>query len=225
MHPTQPPLPPPPSGGPSTREIPVVQPAHTPTTTAPTTQQFPAQPASAAAAAAAQGQPTGPVDYVPGPPPAGPAGTGAPSPAAGGASAGTAAASVDFLHELLEEEPRHPDPHARARLAGAGLAVLALGVLQLGLLADAGGRLWSQIPLWAGFASLAGLVALVALAGPLAGVRRLGPGSRTVALAGFAGLAVFWLLVVLPSAGSDRGFLLTAALGCLGAATWLGGRG
>jgi hypothetical protein len=38
------------------------------------------------------------------------------------------------------------------------------------------------------------------------------------------GLAVFWLLVVLPVVASDRGFLLTAALGALGAALWVGPR-
>ena len=43
-----------------------------------------------------------------------------------------------------------------------------------------------------------------------------------IAAAGLVGLAVFWLLVVLPVVASDRGFLLTAALGALGAALWVG---
>jgi hypothetical protein len=38
------------------------------------------------------------------------------------------------------------------------------------------------------------------------------------------GLAVFWLLLVLPGADNDRGFLLTAALACLGAALWIGAK-
>jgi hypothetical protein len=37
-------------------------------------------------------------------------------------------------------------------------------------------------------------------------------------------LAAFWLLVVLPGADTDRGFVLTAALGCLGAALWVGAK-
>jgi hypothetical protein len=41
------------------------------------------------------------------------------------------------------------------------------------------------------------------------------------ALGGLAGLAVFWLLIALPRVDSDRGFLLTAALGALGVAVWL----
>jgi hypothetical protein len=45
-----------------------------------------------------------------------------------------------------------------------------------------------------------------------------------VATAAVCGLAVFWLLVVLPVADSDRGFLLTAALGLLGAGVWLSSR-
>jgi hypothetical protein len=45
-----------------------------------------------------------------------------------------------------------------------------------------------------------------------------------IAAAGLVGLAVFWLLVVLPVVASDRGFLLTAALGALGAALWVGPR-
>ena len=58
------------------------------------------------------------------------------------------------------------------------------------------------------------------------GIRTIGrPGATTtwrIAAAGLVGLAVFWLLVVLPVVASDRGFLLTAALGCLGAALWTG---
>jgi hypothetical protein len=42
-----------------------------------------------------------------------------------------------------------------------------------------------------------------------------------VAAGGLTGLAAFWVLVVLPRADSDRGFLLTAALAALGAALWM----
>ena len=47
-----------------------------------------------------------------------------------------------------------------------------------------------------------------------------------VAAGGLTGLAVFWVLVVLPRVDSDRGFVLTAALAALGAALWVApGRG
>jgi hypothetical protein len=204
VNPTQPPLPGPPStGGPSTREIPAVPQSH-----------------SAAAAVAAQPLPTGPVDYVPGPPPVVEHGAHVPP-----APAGATAADADFLPRL-DDEPRERDPRARARLVAGGLAVAALALLELGLLVHEGGvRLWSSVPLWSGFASLAGLLGLAVLAG---GVPRRGAAGRAwpVAAAGLAGLALFWLLVVLPSADTDRGFLLTAALGCLGGAVWLSaGRG
>ena len=46
-----------------------------------------------------------------------------------------------------------------------------------------------------------------------------------VAAGGLVGLAVFWLLVVLPVVATDRGFVLTAALAALGGALWVGPRG
>jgi hypothetical protein len=208
VHPTQPPLP---GNGGSTRELPVVAPAGPGTTPQP----------SAAAAAAAHPMPTGPVDYVPGPPPAG-------SPAAPPPPPAGATAATDFLSGLLEEEPRRPrDRQARARLAGGVLAAAAVVLLELGLLVHEGGdRLWSRVPLWAGFATLAAVLGLAVAGAQLPGVRRLGAHAWAVAAGGLAGLAVFWLLVALPSADTDRGFLLTAALACLGTAVWLtAGRG
>jgi hypothetical protein len=203
VHPTQPA----PRNGVSTREIPVVDP----------TGPLPTAQPSAAAAAAAQPQPTGPVDYVPGPPPAG--ATAAPPPPPLVATP----PSPDFLAGLLDDEPRSPrDRQARARLAGGVLAVAAVVLLELGLLVHvAGDRLWSRVPLWAGFATVAAVLGLAVLAAGLPGVRPLVRHAWTIAAGGLAGLSVFWLLVVLPSADSDRGFLLTAALACLGTAVWL----
>lgn len=112
--------------------------------------------------------------------------------------------------------------HRPARLAAPALGGAALVLLELGLLVHEGGRnLWSRAPLWAAFATVAGVVGLVGLAAGVRGLRRLG-GNRSWALAagGLCGLAVFWLLVALPTAATDRGFLLTAALACLGAASW-----
>jgi len=208
VNPIQPPLPgPPSSGGPSTQQIPAV-PA---SSSGPSTAQFP----SAAAAVAAQPQPTGPVDYVPGIPPV--LEQPAPVPPA------PTPPGQDFLPGLLDDEPRRRDPRARARVVAGLLAVASLALLELGLLVHEGGvRLWSSVPLWSAFASLAGVLGLAVLAEQGASHRRPVVRTGTVAAGGLTGLAVFWLLVALPSAGTDRGFLLTAALGCLGGAVWLG---
>ncbi len=148
-------------------------------------------------------QPTGPVDFVPGPPEA------ASPPAA--APPRTAA-------------PRRPKAAVRRRrvaLAGVGLAILSAVLLQLGLLDD-DADLWSRVTLWAVFATAAtflGLVALVARA--LDGRLSVRVSTRLVAAAVLA-LAVFWLLVILPIVASDPGFLVTASLLALGGALWLG---
>ena len=148
-------------------------------------------------------QPTGPVDFVPGLPGAG----------------------------STEPEPRRrlrrpagvtgavPDPSA---LAGVGLAALAVVLLQLGLAQDGGG-LWSAVTLWAAFATAATVLGLVALGARAAAPARVPAGTATrVAAASVLGLAVFWVLVVLPIVASDPGFLVTAALLALGGALWVG---
>jgi hypothetical protein len=117
-------------------------------------------------------------------------------------------------------------PQDRSALAAAGLAALALVLLQVGLALDFGTEsLWSVIPLWSAFATAAVLVGVVALlvASSPGGRSRAGLAWR-VGATGLVGLAVFWVLVVLPGADTDRGFVLTAALGCLGAALWVGAK-
>jgi hypothetical protein len=102
--------------------------------------------------------------------------------------------------------------------------VLALVLLELGLARGFGARsYWSAVPLWSAFATLCAALGVVALAAASPSRSRL----RSIAVwrigvAGVVGLAVFWLLVVLPVVATDRGFLLTAALGALGAARWVG---
>jgi hypothetical protein len=210
----QPPLPggAPQSAGPATREIPVVP----PTATGATAAGAPADRQSAAAALSPH--PTGPVDYVPGPPPPGGPAT-APAPAVA-----SVPSHEDFLGDHLEDSPRRTrGPLAVRRLAATVLAIAALAVLELGLLVhEAGRNLWADVPLWSGFATLAALLGLAALAAGLP-ARRSVPAAAAwpAAAAGLVGLAVFWLLVVLPRADTDRGFLLTAALGCLGGGVWL----
>jgi hypothetical protein len=117
-------------------------------------------------------------------------------------------------------------PHDRAALLGLGLAVLALVLLELGLALDFGVRsYWSAVPLWSAFATLCAGLGVVAFAAsyPAGSTARAGAGWR-IAAAGLVGLAVFWVLVVLSVVATDRGFLLTAALGALGAALWAGAR-
>jgi hypothetical protein len=236
---------------PSTQEIPVVQPAAGATATS---QLPPHPQATAHAPVQPVGShvPTGPVDFVPGLPGAGtpppPHGHAVPEPAAAPAAApspapATAPAPAAPSEDAAGPSPAWPDsllsdgagghrrgklrdrrPRDRAALLGVGLAVLAVVLLELGLVLDFGGKShWSTIPLWSAFATVCALVTLVAHAAshPAADQRRSGPAWR-VAAGGLVGVAVFWLLVVLPDADTNRGFLLTAGLGALGAALWVG---
>jgi hypothetical protein len=139
-------------------------------------------------------QPTGPVDFVPGLP-----GAGTPPPTA---------------------RRRPAAPRNRAALVGLGLAVLSVVLLQLGLLND-DADLWSRVTLWAVFATAATVLGVVALGARAAGKLSGAATTRSVAAA-VLGVAVFWLLVVLPIVASDPGFLVTAALLALGGALWVG---
>jgi hypothetical protein len=233
---------------PSTAEIPVVQPAAVPVTKQlpphPGATSFGAQPAPTVAAP----QPTGPVDFVPGlpglgtPPPPPPA-TGAhaaqpahTAPTAHGASpahaapAAEAAQTTTWPESLETAERGRPRTGARAvrvpkdrsTLAAIGLAALALILLELGLVLDLGAEsLWEVLPLWSAFATAAAVVGLGAVLLSSSGGRARADLAWRVGAAGLVGLAVFWLLVVLPNADTDRGFLLTAALLSLGAALWV----
>jgi LPXTG-motif cell wall-anchored protein len=137
---------------------------------------------------------TGPVDFVPQPP----------APGASGTAKTPRAVPIALLVPAA---------------AALGVVVLELGLLRFGTRS-----LWSQVPLWSAFATVAAaLVLLAAAVETLRGRRRLGP-ARRVAGAAAGGLAVFWLLVALPTASSDRGFLLTAGVALLAAAAWLGRR-
>ncbi|MGY1807526.1 hypothetical protein ACI8AF_09150 [Blastococcus sp. SYSU D00669] len=124
--------------------------------------------------------------------------------------------------------PRPPRPTSavplvRPRRGTAAVRVLVLGsagLLQTGLLLRPDGEapLWSAAPLWAAFATLAVLLSLLAAVRS----RQLrNDRAWNTAAAGLTALAVFWVLVVLPEATTNRGFVLTAALGCLGVALWL----
>ena len=234
----------PPGGGrgpgqPSTQEIPIVQPA-------------PARPATGGAqlpppGAPAYAQPTGPVDFVPGlpgagilppPPPAAappppPAPASEPGPEAPPTAPVSPAAEAPGWPHSLEPEPTpsakrivSSRPADKRALVGLGLAALAVVLLEVGLLLPFGTEaLWSTVTLWAAFATLSALLSLLAFAAFYpAGNRLRSAAIWRIAAAGLVGLSVFWVLVVLPGVASDRGFVLTAALGCLGAALWIGPR-
>ncbi|TFV64923.1 UNVERIFIED_ORG: hypothetical protein E4P37_11955 [Bacillus sp. AZ43] len=111
-------------------------------------------------------------------------------------------------------------PRLRAIALGVTLVLLALVFLTWGL---AVGRepLWSAATLWSVFAFACTAWILLAFVPDAPGRSRLRPrfGWRA-ALGGLAGLAVFWLLVALPQAATNRGFLLTAAFAAAIAAVW-----
>ncbi|MGZ4538909.1 MAG: hypothetical protein ACXVXS_07315 [Blastococcus sp.] len=216
------------SAQPSTREIPVVPAAGAaPLPPHPgATVQTPVQ----AAEPMDTPQATGPVDFVPGLP--GP-GTPPPPPAPGasnGAAETPTGAPAPTWPDTLESDSPAADrpakeraPRDRSTLAGAGLAVLSLVLLELGLSLHFGPRsLWVAVPLWSAFATVSALLALLAFVASSQG-SRLRPGAAwKVAAGGLVGLAVFWLLVVLPHADTNRGFVLTAALAAMGAGLWIG---
>jgi hypothetical protein len=209
---------------PNTSEIPVIRPATAggrprPPHPGATAMNAPAVPTPEGP------QPTGPVDFVPGLPGLGTPPPPPPPPA-------PAAAAFPVWPETLESEltsPPSPEraPRDRMALVGLGLAVLALVLLQVGLALDFGTEsLWSAATLWAAFSTLATVAAVVGLlafaSSAARGGRPVGEPAWRIAAAGLLGLTVFWLLVVLPAADTDQGFLLTAALACLGGALWIG---
>jgi hypothetical protein len=218
VSPVQPPLPAVPS---PTRQLPVVPPPATPVSGGST---------AVGTHLAGGAVPTGPVDWMPLPPEPGavpPAPRPAPDPARDGAAED---ARDDGRPARRRVRLRLPDVPRRAPggrgSAAAALGLVALLLLELGLFVhQAGTTLWGRVPLWSAFATVAAVVGLAAVGG-----LRAAPAVRdrawTIGAGGLTGLAVFWLLVVLPTADTDRGFVLTAALACLGGCLWLtAGRG
>jgi hypothetical protein len=238
---------------PTTQEIPVVQPATGATATQQlpphpgASTPAPVQPVDAVV-------PTGPVDFVPGlpgvgtpppPPPVRPAPVAdEPAPPAAGASEATGGRSwpATLESEVASAKPRRKrrarssGVHTpgggplrdRSTVLGIALTVLSLVLLELGLTmrGEVAESYWESIPLWSAFATVCALLGLGAFVAFAAARNRLRPdGLWRIAAAGLVGLAVFWLLVVLPVVATDRGFVLTAALGALGGALWVGPRG
>jgi len=217
----------------------------------PGTAQLPAQPGAGPAPeahpeagpprydAAPPSQVTGPVDFVPGfgdRPPASTHGSSAvhptPAPQAQHGSATTPGAP-NGMHPGVPAGGT-PDGGRRSPLAalqgvrrtGPALPALVLGalalvLLEVGLSLDYGTRsLWDVVPTWSVFATAAALLVPLAAAAGLTGKLPARAAWR-VAAGGVGALALFWVLVALPLAASDRGFWLTAALAVSGAALWL----
>jgi hypothetical protein len=199
-------------GSPITRELPLVPPS---TSTGGTTQVLtpPAPP-----------QATGPVDFVPEPPPV-PDRPAAPErPAADRPAEDRPSAGEGPVPGVRSAEPPAVGPRTRRRpgLVAPALGLAAVVLLEAGLLLSAtGGSFWTRVPLWSGFATLAALLALPAFLARPARTTALGHRTGLLGAGAVAGVAVFWVLVVLPVADTDRGFVLTAALACLGAGFWL----
>ena len=234
-----------PALGPNGAPQQVAGPGTVPPQALPPEQPWP-QPASAAADDAPADPPhsTGPLDIVPGfsapatppvPPPAGStavplasspvhdeaddgagtAGPGTRARAAGkalGARLGTGLRSGQHTGRGLD----------RTVLTGLGLGIAGLALLEFGLTLDPGDRsLWSALPSWSVFATVAAVAALVPLVLALGPQRLPERTAWRVGAAGAAGLAAFWVLIVLPLVASDRGFLLTAAVALTAGAVWL----
>jgi hypothetical protein len=122
------------------------------------------------------------------------------------------------------DRPRVPTRRVRRRpsaLVGPVLGLAAVVLLEVGLLHGSAHApsLWHRTPLWCGFATVAALVGL--LASLARGARSGTDRAWRISAAGLTGLAVFWVLVVLPMGNTDLGFVLTAALGLLGVSLWV----
>jgi hypothetical protein len=200
---------------PGTRELPV---------------DLPGVPSTGATAVTAADEvlPTGPVGFVPGlpgagtpPPPPGPAARAAEPSRPQEAPATAQAAKAAKAAKTATRTPGNP--RRRAAAIGTGIAVLGVVLLEVGLLLGFGTRsLWSSVTLWSAFATLAALLVFLPVTGPLLSRARLRLDTAwRVAAGGLTGVAVFWVLVVLPAVDSDRGFVLTAALAALGTALWV----
>jgi hypothetical protein len=234
-----------PAVGPNQAPQQVTGPATVPPQAPPPEQPWP-QPGPAAADPAPADPPhsTGPLDIVPGfSSPATP-----PVPPSAGSTAVPVASSP--VHDEADDGAGTAGPGTRARaagkafgarlggglrsghhagrgldrtvLSGLGLGLAGLALLEFGLTLDPGNRsLWSAVPSWSAFATVAAVAALVPLVLALLPQRLPERTAWRVGAAGAAGVAAFWVLIVLPLVASDRGFLLTAAAALTAGAVWL----
>lgn len=96
--------------------------------------------------------------------------------------------------------------------AAAAFGAVVLVLLGLSIPFNSGNA-WSTHTAWAVFAVLAALVCTVPML--LRGSGRSARSLWSIGAAGAAGVLAYWVLLVLPSVGSNQGFVLTlaAALG------------
>lgn len=158
--------------------------------------------------------PTGPMDWVPGFP-------GEQPPPHPSAPVGSAQGQAHDTGRAPRVSASQRTPADRATLTATVLGVLGLVVLELGLSLSfgLGSSVWSALPTWSGFATLAALVALVPFVPSRGGLSRRQ--AWQVGAAGGAGLLLFWVLVVLPGVATDQGFVLTAGVALSAGALWL----
>lgn len=151
-----------------------------------------------------------PASFPPPPPPPPP---GAPAPAAPPSTAPSAPAPSATAPSAPAAGAA--DPVSRHALL-AWLALVAIGLSVF--LEEHGSSSWEQSELWSAFA----LVATAATVVPsMKSTFKLDDrGAWRVAAAGVAGLAGYWLLLVLPSIGQNTSFAATVALVLAGFATW-----
>ena len=241
----------PPQKASTTQEIPVVAPSGATAAGRPRPPHpdaVPPAPVPAPGPAAADAPlPTGPVDFVPGLPGVGTPPRAesvspmpSPPPPPPVATPTTAEQPARMWPDTLEpdedeapagvarprKERRARTPRDRAALIGLGLVLLSLVLLELGLALEFDSEpYWTLVPLWSAFATVCVVLALLVFAASFPAGNRLRPGPAwRIAAGGLVGLAVFWLLVVLPTVATDRGFVLTASLAALGGALWIGPR-
>lgn len=140
-------------------------------------------------------------------------------------------AEADRERKRTGTEPRRPatehedaptpvtvPPRESRQARGTGdrvLAVVAVFAVLAGLTWGGPGNWMWRNGLWALFAIGCAITQLVSLLGSGTGK------AWRVAAVATAGLAAFWLLVVLPSIGSNAGFLLTVGAAAAGGALWL----
>jgi hypothetical protein len=154
----------------------------------------------------APASPTAPTQSLPllGPPPGSPAGpTSAP-----GAPGPTGAAFP---------APPHPDARAHTAVWALGLVSLAATVIGLSVPED-GHDAWDSVHAWGGLAILGALLTLVPVL--RTAVNLLPHRAWQVAAGGAGALGLFWVLFVLPAAGSNTSLVTTIGAAAGAAAVW-----
>lgn len=158
--------------------------------------------------------PTAPTQSLPliGSPPDQPAPTAPPAPPATGNSSTNTNSNASF--------PAPPHPEARAHAAVWTLGLVSLVATVIGLSVDEDGRnAWHSVHAWG---ALAILGALLTLAPVLRSTSRMSAHRAwQVAACGAGALGLFWVLFVLPTAGSNTSLITTVGAAAGLVAVWV----